>query len=200
MFFTNHFSDFNCFRLLSFYLLAVQPGKVGELVPEENATTKRECASNNGRFIALPTIALKSWILQRQAPLGEYFWASWNFTLMPDRYCMISCLNKPLKSMKGTLSEETMETLKSMIHAFWAEMILALRLHSLGRSIGPLSAGADWKPFFDSISCEAVGVDVIADNMWTFNTSTGFDVHKTRAYIEMSLSQVLACVSRVPFH
>ena len=29
----------------SFYFLAIQPGKVGELVPEENATTKRECAS-----------------------------------------------------------------------------------------------------------------------------------------------------------
>ena len=29
----------------SFYGLAIQPGKVGDLVPEENATTKRGCAS-----------------------------------------------------------------------------------------------------------------------------------------------------------
>ena len=65
-----------------------------------------------------------------------------------------------------------------MIHAFWAEMILASRPHSLERSIGPLSvAGVDLKPldgydktksFFDCISCEAVGVDVLADNMWIF--------------------------------
>ena len=54
-------------------------------------------------------------------------------------------------------------------------MILASRPHSLERSIGPLSvAGVDLKPldgydktksFFDCISCEAVGVDVLADNM-----------------------------------
>ena len=35
----------------------------------------------------LPTIALKSWIFQRQALMGEHYWANWNFTLMPDRYC-----------------------------------------------------------------------------------------------------------------
>ena len=71
-------------------------------------------------------------------------------------------------------------------------------------------AGADLKPldgydktesFFDSISCEAVGVDVIADNMWTFARSMGFDVHKTQvAYIEMSLSRVLERISNVFFH
>ena len=53
-------------------------------------------------------------------------------------------------------------------------MTFPSRFHSLERSIGPLSAGVDLKPldgydktksFFDSISCEAVGVDVIADNM-----------------------------------
>ena len=84
-----------------------------------------------------------------------------------------------------------------MIHAFWAEMILA------GADLKPLDGYDKTESFFDSISCEAVRVDATSDNMWTFNnnTSMGFDVHKTRvAYIEMFLSQVLECISRVPFH
>ena len=63
--------------------------------------------------------------------------------------------------------------------------------------------GADLKPLNGhdkTKSFEAVGVVVIADNMWTFS-SMDFDVHKTRvAYIEMSLSQVLERISGVPFH
>ena len=82
-------------------------------------------------------------------------------------------------------------------------MILASRLHNLERCIGSLSAGGydKTKSFFDGISCEALGVDVITGNMRTFNTSVGFDVHKTQvAYIEMSLSQVLEHISNVLFH
>ena len=93
-----------------------------------------------------------------------------------------------MESIKDTVSEETMETLKSMIHAFWAEMILA------GADLKPLDGHDKTKSF------EAVGVVAIADNMWTFS-SMNFDVHKTRvAYIEMSLSQVLERISGVPFH
>ena len=40
---TSLFHSLDCFD--SFYGLAIQPVKVGDLVPEENATTKRGCAS-----------------------------------------------------------------------------------------------------------------------------------------------------------
>ena len=121
----------------------------------------------------------------------EHFWANWNFTLT-DRYCM--------ETMKDT-SEEKMETLKSMIHTFWAEVTLAA-LASQSRKVHRSIVG---RCGFEALGWLWQDQVVLRGGWWWCNrwqhVKHRFDVHKTQvADIEMSLSQVLERISNVLFH
>ena len=118
--FSNDFSDFSLSLPLSLFLIAFihsiflrfNPARLAILfqrkTPPPSVSVPR-CAWGSGEAMWMGN--------DKWSTYCEHFWANWNFTLMPDRYCM--------ETMKDTLSEEKMETLKSMNHTFWAEVTLA---------------------------------------------------------------------------